>query len=105
MSIGKKHMIIKISATTPLLPGTISTAMAKCGQKTCKCQTNPKHLHGPYYRWTGLIDGKQTTITLTKDEAKECSRRIKNWKKLQEKITKLKENALNAAPWNTRKTS
>jgi hypothetical protein len=103
MSIHKKHVIIKISASIPLLPGTISTAKAKCGQKTCKCHTSPKYLHGPYYRWTGLIDGKKTTVTLTKDEARECSRRIKNWKKLQEKIAKIKENAFDAAPWNTRK--
>jgi len=76
--------------------------MAKCGKKNCRCKVDPEFLHGPYYRWTGAIDGKQTTVTLTKMEAGECLRRIENWKKLQKKIALIKDQALQRAPWNER---
>ena len=101
MSIQKKQKIT-ISVLGPVLPGTISTAMAKCGKKSCRCRTDPEFLHGPYYRWTGAIDGKQTTVTLTKTEAKECSRRIEKWKLIQEKIDLIRDQALQGAPWNDR---
>ena len=101
MSIEKNKN--SISFFGPVLSGTISEARAKCGKKTCRCQKDPKFLHGPYYRWTGLIDGKKTTVTLTKEEAKECERRIKNWKRLQEKISLIGQKALARAPWTDRK--
>jgi hypothetical protein len=46
------------------------------------------YLHGPYYRWTGWIDGKPTTKTVSKDVARECQKRIENYKELQKKIEK-----------------
>ena len=98
----KKKQKVEISVTGPVLPGSISTAMAKCGRKNCKCRTSSEFLHGPYYRWTGAIDGKLTTVTLSESEAKECSRRIENWRKLQQEIDLIKEKALARAPWNER---
>jgi len=76
--------------------------MARCGKKNCRCHKDPSQRHGPYYRWTGLIDGKQTTITLTPNEAKECQRRIQNLKKLKATLAKLVKTALDTAPWTER---
>lgn len=89
----------KIEFDWPILHGTISTAMAKCGQENCRCRKDPAALHGPYYRWTGKIDGKITTKTLTKELAEECEQRIKNYKKLQETIEKLLLEGSDSAPW------
>lgn len=101
--MSRKKIKNSISFLGPVLSGTISEARSKCGKITCRCQTNPKFLHGPYYRWTGVIDGKSATVTLTKEEAKECEMRIKNWKRLQEKITLIREKAIARAPWTDRK--
>ena len=30
----------------------------KCGKPTGRCRQDPKYLHGPYYRWTGWINGR-----------------------------------------------
>jgi hypothetical protein len=76
--------------------------MARCGKRTCRCRDDLSQRHGPYYRWTGFIDGKKTTITLTQEEAMECRRRIKNLKKLQAMLAKLIKAALDAAPWAQR---
>jgi hypothetical protein len=88
-----------IRMTDPILPGSISTAYAACGRAGCACQGPRPKLHGPYYRWTGFIDGKRTTRTITKEQAKECERRIKNYRRLQAQIDRLVTAALKSAPW------
>jgi hypothetical protein len=95
----KKCKNITISIPSPILPGTISTAMSKCGTAKCSCKADPPKLHGPYYRWTGLINGKQTTRTISKETADECERRIMNFRILQEKVKQLMRQALDDAPW------
>jgi hypothetical protein len=96
----QKNRTIKFS--WPILHGTISTAMAKCGQKNCRCRVDPKALHGPYFRWTGKLNGKITTRTLSEHEAKECERWIANYQKLTTEIEKMLEKSSDSAPW-TRK--
>jgi hypothetical protein len=98
----KKGDKIIISVRSPILPGTISTATSKCGSKKCACKGNPPKLHGPYYRWTGLIDGKHTTKTISKEIAEECERRISNYRVLQEEIKSLVLEALKNAPWQNK---
>jgi hypothetical protein len=90
---------ITISAPAPILPGSISVAHSTCGRKHCACHTDPEKLHGPFYRWTGFIKGKRTTKTIDEDTARECQKRIDNYKKLRSEIEKALANALDAAPW------
>jgi len=89
-----------ITFTGPLLPGSISTARSTCGKENCCCKQSNKNLHGTYYRWTGAIDGKRTTKTISKEVALECLRRIKRYRTLQRKLQKILDNALQDAPWN-----
>jgi len=93
-----KKSKIFVEAIIPLMPGTISTAYAKCGKPNCICKAPEPKLHGPYYRWTGAIDGKKTTKTLTKMQADECKRRIRNYRKLQAQIDKMLKKSLQNAP-------
>ena len=98
----KKNQNVKLflDASLPLMPGTISIAYAKCGKPNCICKAKNPKLHGPYYRWTGAIEGKKTTKTLTKEQATECENRIKNYRKLQSEIENLLKKSLKNAPWN-----
>jgi len=93
---------VRIVLPGPLLPGSVSTAFARCGKTGCKCHSDASQRHGPYYRWTGLIDGKKTTVTLSEDEVDECERRIKNFKRLQATLAKMLKAALDTAPWTQR---
>ena len=83
----------------PLLPGSISTARSTCGKPQCPCHHNPEKRHGVYYRWTGILEGKRTTKTLSQEEARECQTRIKNYRELQKHVRKLVGQALQNAPW------
>ncbi len=89
-----------LNAVGPILPGSISVAKSKCGKPNCACKSKPPKLHGPFYRWTGFINGKRTTKTISQDVAHECQRRIDNYRSLQRKLDQLLEKALENAPWN-----
>ena len=54
---------------------------------------------GPTTRWTGWINGKPTTKTLSEEVARECQERIENYKELQHQIDKTVADALDHAPW------
>ena len=95
-----KKAIIEVNL--PILAGSISTARSKCGKPNCTCKKDPPQLHGIYYRWTGIIGGKQTTKTISKEEASECKKRIRNYRNLKKQVNHLLEQALNKAPWNER---
>jgi len=96
MSIKKVVLEIEL----PILQGTISKSMLPCGKPNCICKSKRPKLHGPYYRWTGMIDGRRTSRTLNEKTSKECERRIRNYRKLQKQIDRILKNALKNAPWN-----
>jgi len=84
----------------PILSGSISTAKSQCGTDGCACKKkrSPK-LHGTYYRWTGFIDGKRTTKTISREVAIQCKLRIRKYRRLQKQIDALLAEALRRAPW------
>jgi len=100
--IARPANTITLRVTLPLLPGCISTARSTCGKPNCRCKANPPKLHGPYFRWTGLLEGKPTTKTLSPREARECKKRIANYRALEKRISQLVRQALQEAPWNQR---
>ncbi|SPE59682.1 hypothetical protein SBV1_340049 [Verrucomicrobia bacterium] len=101
MSSARSKKII-ITGQEPVLPGTVSTAQSTCGKPNCACKARPPKLHGVYHRWTGIAEGKRTTITLTKEEAQECQRRIQNYHHIKNQVDKLLHQGLKRAPWKNR---
>lgn len=104
MSREKKQKNTLISLKEPILPGSISISYLPCGKETCLCKTDTKYWHGPYYRWSGFIEGKRTTRNIPPELVKECKIRIKNYQKLIEEWDKLMQQALKDAPWNSKPT-
>lgn len=97
----KNTKTLSLKIQLPLLPGSVSTALSTCGKPNCACKAHPPKLHGVYYRWTGFLQGKRTTKTLSKEQAQECQRRIQNYRKLQRQIDKILAQALAQAPWTS----
>lgn len=95
---GQKSLTLRI--TLPLLPGSLSTARSTCGKPNCACKAKPPKLHGPYYRWTGFLNGKRTTKTLTPEQARQCRLRIGRFRALEKQIQHLVRQAFKEAPWN-----
>lgn len=90
---------ITLRITVPLLPGSLSTARSTCGKPRCACKAKPPKLHGPYYRWTGFLEGKRTTKTLSPEQARQCRQRIARYRALEKQIRQLVRRALQEAPW------
>ncbi len=84
----------------PIMTGSVSTAWSQCGKANCACKADPPRLHGPYFRWTGTADGKRTTKTISAETARECERRIKNYRRLQRAVERLAQAAMKSAPWS-----
>jgi hypothetical protein len=91
---------VTLHITLPLLPGSLSTARSTCGKPNCACKAKPPKLHGPYYRWTGFLAGKRTTKTLTPEQARQCRKRIANFRALEKQIRQLVRQAFQNPPWN-----
>jgi len=92
-------MKIIIEIKDLVLSGSISTVSSRCGKARCACKDKKPKLHGPYYRWTGFINGKRTTKTISLEVAHECQKRIERFKKLKKQIDEILEDALLNAPW------
>ncbi len=89
---------IILQAIRPILPGTVYESQIKCGKKNCKCYTDPKVFH-TLYQWSGNIDGKNTSRSLTKEMYLECKKRTAKYKMLRELLKKECNEALKNAPW------
>lgn len=98
-----KLKFVTLLATVPILHGTISKAYARCGKKNCVCMSKSPKLHGPYYRWTGLINGKPTTRTISHKLAEEYKIWIKNYRTFQKKVKSLIDDSLKIAFWSQKK--
>ena len=97
-----KSQPVQIEVKLPILPGSVSTARSTCGKPQCACHQDPDKRHGVYYRWTGVLEGKRTTKTISRAEALACEASIKNHRKLQKTISDLIRQSLKNAPWTQR---
>ena len=102
MNMSRPKKTTSISFSEPILYGSISTVRIRCGKKKCPCRKDPNKRHGPYFQWTGIIDGKRTTKMISPDILQECLMRIKNYERLVAKLDALKRRAIKNAPWNQR---
>lgn len=82
----------KISSKGYILHGSLTETFKKCGKTNCRCYTDKKHWHGPYWIWTRKENGKTVTKTLNRKqvilvkkaikEMKDIDLIIENWKKV-----------------------
>lgn len=80
-----------------VLRGSIAQRRTRCGQKGCRCQSDPSQLHGPYYLWTRKVAGKTVTAQLPPDQAASCLIWNKNMRQLDHLVQQLQEIGLQAA--------
>ena len=91
-----------ITIPEPILPGSIATVWIRCGKKNCPCRKDPGRRHGPYYQWSGIIEGKSTSRIIPPEMIRECEKRIENYQKLCNMLEGIKANAIKNAPWNSK---
>jgi len=63
-------------------PGTLLKRWKKCGRPNCRCQRDPKAIHGPYYEWSRYRAGRLVHNILTAGQAALVQRGIANHQKI-----------------------
>lgn len=76
--------------------GSITRRHTRCGKPGCRCQAAPSQPHGPYYQWTGKINGKTVTRRLTEAEADLYQEWITNDRTLRALIAEMRQVAAQA---------
>jgi len=85
MEMKRSSMIEEMIKLMPICSGNLYERYTKCGKKNCRCQDkeNPK-LHGPYYVWARIVDGKQVTRTLSPGpDLERLKEGIENYRRFQ----------------------
>ena len=74
----------KICQTGLILKGTITERVIVRG----------KNKFGPYYQWTFKIANKTVTVNLTKEQEKEYSKAIRNYKRIKDILKEMEKVSL-----------
>jgi hypothetical protein len=80
----------EIASLGYVLQGSIVKRWMACGKAACPCTDDPAARHGPYYAWTYKRGGKTVCVYLTAEQAAVCSQWIKNNRRLERLVAKLR---------------
>ncbi|MGH9920123.1 MAG: DUF6788 family protein [Nitrososphaerales archaeon] len=72
-------------------PGSLVLRETSCGKSGCKCQGDPPRLHGPYYQWSRVVDGKTVSRRLTEAQAELYEKWIANRRLLKRIVEEMEE--------------
>jgi hypothetical protein len=78
----------KITSKELILNGTLSKRYKQCGKESCRCYTEKKYWHGPYWIWTRKIERKTVTKTLSNKQALVVKKAIKEMRDLNVAVEK-----------------
>jgi len=73
-----------------VLQGSITRRWMTCGKSACPCTDDPAARHGPYYAWTWKRGGKTVCVYLSAEQAAICAQWIKNNRRLEHIVAKLR---------------
>lgn len=73
-----------------VLQGSITTRWMACGKVACRCTHDPAARHGPYHAWTYKRRGKTVCVYLTPEQATVCAQWIKNNRRLERIVGRLR---------------
>jgi hypothetical protein len=74
--------------------GTLIERTKTCGKPNCRCATDPKARHGPYYEWTRSEEGRFVHRTVSASQAGDVRKSIANYKALKDLLSQWKRQTL-----------
>ena len=80
----------ELSTIGYVLQGSITKRWMTCGRAACGCLDDPDARHGPYYSWTYKRSGKTVSVYLSHEQAKVCAEWIKNNRRLERIVHRLR---------------
>lgn len=80
-----------------VLQGSITERWKKCGKSACRCHNNPDEWHGPYHQWSWKTGGRTSSVSLSQEQATLCRQWVKNNRKLEKIVKRLRGLSIRAA--------
>lgn len=80
-----------------VLQGSVTERWKKCGKSACRCHDDPDEWHGPYHQWSWKAGGRTSSVSLSQEQAALCRQWLKNNRKLERIIRRLRSLSLRAA--------
>ena len=65
-----------LAESRPMRRGSLTTRFMKCGQRSCRCHTDPAARHGPYTEWSRVVDGRRQSRYLSPEQAETAGAQI-----------------------------
>jgi hypothetical protein len=80
-----------------ILQGSLSARRIPCGKAACACTTDIEARHGPYFQWSRKRAGRTVSTYLTPEQAALCQQWIKNNRRLDHLVSKMRKLSLRLA--------
>jgi len=71
-----QQLAARLAEPKPMRRGSLSERFVKCSKPGCRCATDPKARHGPYFSLTRALHGKTQSRFLTPQQAQMVGRQI-----------------------------
>ena len=93
----RREITDQIAALGPTLPGSLVSRSSRCGNRNCRCHSDPDQRHGPYWTWTRSVGGKTITRALTDEQAERYRPWFDNTRQLRDLVDQLKKLTIEQA--------
>ncbi len=80
-----------------VLQGSVTERWKKCGKSACRCHNDPDEWHGPYHQLSWKTGGRTSSVSLSPEQAALCRHWVKNNRRLERIIKRLRSLSLRAA--------
>lgn len=95
-----RALVDELVTTGYVLQGSLAQRWMTCGKTACRCTTDPDARHGPYHVWTYKRDAKTVCTYLSPEHAALCAEWIKNNRRLEQIVRKMRAISRRAAKLN-----
>lgn len=80
-----------------VLQGSVTERRMVCGKPGCRCHHDPEARHGPYYQWSWKSQGRTYSVYLTREQADLCRQWVRNNRRMEKIMKRLRRISLRAA--------
>lgn len=80
-----------------ICPGSVVKRYIPCGKSNCRCSTDSRFWHGPYYEWSRKVRGKTVTVRLSEHQAALYSNWTNNDRNLMKLFRQMRVISMQAA--------
>ena len=92
-----QRLASELASTGFISSGSLVQRLVACGKPGCRCQADPPQLHGPYWQWTRLVNGRTVTRRLRPDQASLFQQWIANRRRLNDILVQMDDLSQQAA--------